>query len=303
MKVNELIDSNINIKDFYQRHNEQINEVYNKIIDLSKKGIFDGNTLELELKKIVPINNEFNKMNFCQSKIVLEKAFDDEVYIEFIYRLMILKLLLKLLHKIENQQNFKNIINKYDDFKRNIISDKDLKRYQKIFGLIQANYIIRKYNCFNISYIKRSCCKEKSILFQSIKFYQNFVDNLDEESPVFFKLLEINSKFGYHNDTPIYTFNLLNANDIKMHLSELIPDVIFFFNSDLKTKAFSFSMTGQIAINENCLFQYYEKMDLIQNYDENRSENAQNISMTLSRYLIHEECGHTKFRNKLEIFI
>ena len=93
MKVNELIDSNINIKDFYQRHNEQINEVYNKIIDLSKKGIFDGNTLELELKKIVPINNEFNKMNFCQSKIVLEKAFDDEVYIEFIYRLMILFLL------------------------------------------------------------------------------------------------------------------------------------------------------------------------------------------------------------------
>ena len=297
-KDNELFNSSLNIKDFYQRHNKQINDVYKKIIESANDDIFDKENLNSAFTEIVPINNEFNKMNFCKSKIVLDYAFDDDVYIEFMYRFLIVKLLLKLLPKIKNQQEMKNIISKYDDFKQNIISDKDLKKYQKIFGLIQANYIMRKYNCFQISYIKRNGCEKKSIFFQSIKFYQNFVNNLDEESPAFFKLLEINSKYGYYEKTPVYNFNLLNVEDIKKHLLELIPDVIFLFNSDTNTKAFSFSMTGQIAVNEKYLFEKYEKMDLIHNYDEKKSVNAQNIAMILSRYLIHEECGHTKFRDK-----
>ena len=39
-------------------------------------------------------------------------------------------------------------------------------------------------------------------------------------------------------------------------------------------------------------------MNLIENYDEKEKENAENISMIIARYLMHEECGHSKFRNK-----
>ena len=262
---------------------------------------FDKEKLESIVKKVVPINNIFIKMNFCKSRKEIENAFNDKIYIEYFYQFLILKLIFKLKLQIKNQQDLNNILNHYTNFKMNIVSDQDLKIYQKIFGLIQAEYIMRKYNCFIISYIKIKNCDDNSILSQSIKFFEEFVKNLDEESPAFFKLLEINSKFGYYKDCPIYNFNLLNVDDIKNHLFELIPEIIFFFNSQTKTKAFSFSMTGQIAINEKYLFAQYEKMDLIHNYSENKKENAQNISMILSRYLIHEDCGHTKFRNKTNI--
>ena len=39
-------------------------------------------------------------------------------------------------------------------------------------------------------------------------------------------------------------------------------------------------------------------MNLTKNYEEKDKYNAQNISMTIARYLMHEECGHSKFRNK-----
>jgi hypothetical protein len=301
VKANELFDSSINIKDFYNSYKDSINDLYNKLIEFSNKDVFDKKKLELIVRDVVPINNKFIRMNFCKSIKDIENSFDDKAYIEYFYQFLILKLILKLKLQIKDQQHLKNILTKYNDFKVNIVLDKDLATYQKIFGLIQAEYIMRKYNCYSISYIKIKYCDENSILGQSITFFKEFINNLDEESPVFFKLLEINSKFGYYTDTPIYNFNLLNVDDIKNHLIELIPEIIFFFNAETKTKAFSFSMTGQIAINEKYLFNQYERMDLIHNYNENKKENAQNLSMTLSRYIIHEDCGHTKFKNKSNI--
>jgi hypothetical protein len=301
VKANELFDSSINIKDFYNSYKESINDLYNKLSEFANNDAFDNKKLELIVKDVVPINKQFIRMNFCKSMKDIENSFNDKEYIEYFHQFLILKLILKLKHQIKDQQHLKNILIKYNDFKVNIVSDKDLKIYQKIFGLIQAEYIMRKYNCYNIWYIKIKYCDENSILGQSIAFFKEFIKNLDEESPVFFKLLEINSKFGYYKDTPIYNFNLLNVDDVKNHLFELIPEIIFFFNAETKTKAFSFSMTGQIAINEKYLFGQYEKMDLIHNYNENKKENAQNISMTLSRYIIHEDCGHTKYRNKSNI--
>ena len=115
-----------------------------------------------------------------------------------------------------------------------------MKIYQKIFGLIQYYYISRKYDCWNTYYIKIKEAKDQSILSKAILFYKKFIENIDEESPVFFKLLEINSKFGYLNDKPIYNLSLLNDQDIKEHLLELVPEVIFFLIVILTQKPLSF---------------------------------------------------------------
>ena len=176
-----------------------------------------------------------------------------------------------------------------------------MKIYQKIFGLIQYNYISRKYDCWNTYYIKVKDVEDQSILNKAIQFYKKFIENLDEESPAFFKLLEINSKFGYFKNKQIYNFSLLNVQDIKDHLFELIPEVIYFFNCDSNTKFFVFSMTGELAINEKLLYEKYEKMSLIKNYEIKDKYNAENISMTIARYLLNEESRHFKFRNKSDI--
>ena len=156
----------------------------------------------------------------------------------------------------------------------------------------------RKYNCTNTYYIKLKDAQDKSILKKAIEFHKKFISELDEESPVFFKLLEINSKFGYYEGNPAYNLTLLNVQDIQEHITELIPDVLYLYNSDSNTKAFTFSMTGDIAINKKFLFEKYGEMDLIQNYNNEFKLNADNISMTIARYLMHEACGHAKFRNK-----
>ena len=209
--------------------------------------------------------------------------------------------MIKKWDKIKKVEDLCCFFDNFKKFKTKLSEDKDLKIYQKIFGLIQYNYISRKYDCWNTYYIKVKDVEDQSILNKAIQFYKKFIENLDEESPVFFKLLEINSKFGYFKSKQIYNFSLLNVQDIKDHLFELIPEVIYFFNCDSNTKAFVFSMTGELTINEKLLYEKYEKMSLIKNYEIKDKYNAENISMTIARYLLHEESGHFKFRNKSDI--
>ena len=58
-------------------------------------------------------------------------------------------------------------------------------------------------------------------------------------------------------------------------------------------------MTGTLGINKKYLFENYKEMNLIENYNEKDKDDAENIAMIISRYFMHEECGHSKFRNKL----
>ena len=228
----------------------------------------------------------------------MEQSLNDQSYFDFCYYLLAHKFLTKDLEQINNIADLNNAIDNFQQFKCKIEVDPDLKIYQKIFGLIQYNYIFRKYNCINTYYLKIKNAKKGSVLELCIEFLKGFISNLNEDSPIFFKLLEINSKFGYFENKPIYNFSLLNVEDIKEHITELIPDVLYFYNCKSDTKAFSFSMTGEVAINENHLFQKYEKMNLIEDFDVKNKDNAENIAMTLARELMHEDFGHSKFRNK-----
>ena len=93
---------------------------------------------------------------------------------------------------------------------------------------------------------------------------------------------------------------MLNIEDIKTHLNNLIPDVIYFFNSEnSNTKAFYYSMTGDICINEFYLFNKYEKMDLTTKFFADKEVNANNLAMSIGRYLLHEE-GNKKYHNKYD---
>ena len=57
-------------------------------------------------------------------------------------------------------------------------------------------------------------------------------------------------------------------------------------------------MTGTLGINKKYLIENYKEINLIENYNEKDRDDAENIAMIISRYLMHEESGHSKFRNK-----
>ena len=295
-RPNELFNPSIDVENFYNKYNDEIKQSYDELMKILKKDKFEADDLQSIAKKKISINNHFNKLEFHKSKSELEKAFNDEKYVEFFYQILVHKLLICI--KFKDSEHLKEVLNNFHQFKVKLDSDKELHIYQKVFGLIQYNYIYRKYNCSNTIYIKTKDAKKNSIIYQALEFFKGFISNLDEDSPAFFKLLEINSKYGYSNESAIYNFSLLNVEDIKEHLTELIPEVIYFFEQDTSTKAFVFSMTGTLGINKKYLFQNYKEMNLIENYDEKEKENAENISMIIARYLMHEECGHSKFRNK-----
>jgi hypothetical protein len=300
-KPNKLLNNGVDISDFYFSNKEQIEITYKQIIDsLNIKTETISNIIEATQKQ-KSVNNEFNKINFCKSKQELENVFDKKEYIDFFYQILVIKLLIKKPKYLESKESFKNALNKFNEFKEKINLDEDLKIYQKIFGLIIYNYILRKYNCFNTYYIKRKDAKENSVFNHAINFLNSFINELNEESPAFFKLLEINNQYGYFKDSIAYNFNLFNVNDIKEHLREILPDIIFIFNSNCSTKSFSFSQTGSIAINSFYLFQNYEEINLLKNYEKNKNSNVENISMLLSRLLLHELYGHTKYRSKANI--
>ena len=296
-KSSELYELKLNFKEFYDEYNVTIRESYNSLIYHIQQGT-DLDTLKSLAIKQKQIIYEFNELNFHISKLELDQSLNDQSYFNFCYYLLVHKFLTKNLDQINNTPDLNKAIDNFKKFKDVIESDPDLKIYQKIFGLIQYNYIFRKYNCINTYYLKIKNAKKGSVLNLCIDFLKGFISNLNEDSPIFFKLLEINSKFGYFENKPIYNFSLLNVEDIKEHVSELIPDVLYFYNCKSDTKAFSFSMTGEVAINEYYLFQKYQKMNLIEDFDVKDKENAENIAMTLARELIHEDFGHSKFRNK-----
>ena len=294
-KTNELFNPSIDINKFYLKNINNINESYNKLMEIINMKKFDIDNLKKIAKKQILINKEFNQLELHKSKCELEQAFNNEKYIDFIYRILVHKLV--IFKVFQDCNDLKQVIDNFEQFKNSLVSDVDLKIYEKIFGLIQYNYIYRKYDCSNTSYIKVKDAENNSIIYQSIQFFKKFISSLDEESPVFMKLLEINSKYGYYNGSPVYNLSLLNVEDVKDHINELVPEIIYLFDKDTSTKAFVFSMTGTLAINKKYLFQNNKEMNLLKIYTKNDKQDAENIAMIIARYFMHEECGHSKFRN------
>ena len=299
-KSNELFDQVLNIEDFYNNSNNKIQIFYEQFNKCLENNINDFK----DLKKIVNdyhyICLKFLSFNFFQSKDILRTAFKETKYLDFFYKIFINRLVYNNLNKentINNANDIINILTKYNKFWEKIKGDK-LHNYQKVFALIEYCCLNKRYD--SISYINCKKIEQNSIIYKSINFYKEFISNLDEESPVFFKLLEINSKYGYHKNNKIFTFNLLNVDDIKNHLESLIPEVIYLFFSNKTTiKAFTHLYTCEIAINEFYLFNKYKKMNLTKKLysNEEDEDNINNIAMYLSRMMIHEDGGHIKFRN------
>jgi len=302
IQPNKLFNPNLDISDFYNEKKEKIYLFYTELEKIIKNATLNFKSqLEVLLNQYNEEYHKFKHLNFCKSKVVIKKSFAPNEYVEFFYYIIIIYMLKGKLDDIRTINDLISMLNKFKLFYEVIKKDSNLENYQKIFSLIQYSYIIKKYNEYSFKYKVVSNAEKNSIIYYAINFYKQFVSYINEDSPVFMRLLEINSGFGYYKDQKVFNFNLLNVNDIKEHMLEIIPEVIYFFNSaNSKTKAFSFTMTGQITINEHFLFKQNEKMDLDKAIRDEQKKEAYNLAMILGRDLIHEDGGHIKFRNKSE---
>ena len=304
---NEFFSSLLNEKN--------INEIKNKIADLSKKyydlklivipyyenifyyeklqdkdiDIFIENFYFLELQRMeILINSEDEVEEELQSILIYINKFNKKYYgyISEISKLSInimdKLLLIKCYHKIlldsimtNNEVNFMNTM----------IVEKinEYNSYKKAINFV-------KDIIYNLT--------EDSRLFEIFLYLDsNAIENLFEKNEVTFEYFEDNygrkKKIEYKKHPTEYGTNMSTVDEVKNHLLKLMPRYIVRINSDLKFNASYDDKTKIMIINEKKLFNADSEM--LTDFFEDPKLNEKYV-LPISIEILHELCGHGKKR-------
>lgn len=315
INLNELDEELLIVKTLKENKNALIN-FFNELKLLIKSNESDQEQFQKLCEKI---SLETKIINFSQKKEILEKNFDNEelYYLIYIYMLW-------LIYNSFFSSNDKNneIDNDYDNndsdeaecnysivevfeyitkFYEKYENDKELVNYQKVL-LFCSNVIyfikindINAYNDSQLEYIKYKNIEKNSIFGFSFQFLNDFIDNLNNKSEIFYPLLLLDNGLYYYNNNPTYGFDFQNCDNIKEHLKDLIPDVFFVFKKKFllqEEKGFTFKGFKIIFLN---------KYVILNNYNGNPIKNDKNTKVVkhyatrVSKFFMHETFGHIKF--------
>ena len=285
------------------------------------------NEKEDDIDKYLSIINAFKiekiEINFSQNKSTLKNEFKEEqdYYIMYLYLLWYVLGLFcsKLKEKKNEKENEKDKKEKIEPFSiRDIfelaqnlylkyLNDKDLLIYEKIM-LIYSNiyFIIRcrnknDYNDSNLVYIKRKDIKSKSIFGIALNFMKEFIEKLNHKSYLFYPLLLLDcGLYKTKEGEPIYGFNLETCSHLKSHLNELIPDVFFIYQEqvrpDIAEGGFNYKGFGIIFINTLLSLDGNKTDPISHEYTNNDEEREnKNFGMKASKVMMHESFCHNKF--------
>lgn len=328
--INELLIVNI-----LRKNKTILIDFYNDIKKLIEKKEDD----EEKYKQICQnVSLEKNIINFSQDKEFLKKTFNNEELYYLIYIYMLWLVFNTIFFPDDNNKSyennidndnennddsedeienisdgevcnysifevFENIKNFYEKYKK----DNKLLIYQKVL-LLCSNiiYFIRlndmnEYNNSKLNYIKIEEVDKNSVFGLSFKFLGDFVSNLNNKSEIFYPLLLLDSGLYYYNGNPTYGFDFQSCENIKNHLTDLIPEVFFVFEKKYllqEEKGFTFKGYKIIFLN---------KLVILNNYSGNPIEKDKNerevkhYATRTTKFFMHETFGHTKFIYQLKI--
>ena len=248
--------------------------------------------------------NIADELNLILPKKELENILNDEKYLYFIYFYIKIHLAY-IFRKIKQKgiDNFNKLLKYLARFFEQLKKDKVYKIYEKIsilFHFAELFNIVKECKVFletTFHYIKLDKIEKNSVINLSLEFLNNYIDNLNEESPSYFKLLEINSGYGFYKGKTVFTYDMIEISTLKNHLKEIIPTVFCFYSSSNTVNyAFTYPTIIGICVNEYYLFQNNEKFTLDKNCFKERKYEVKNVAMKLALRTKHECFGHIKFR-------
>ena len=318
----EEISEELSIVKYLREKESNIKEFYKELEDLIKKKLDDVEILNTLVagKNLIKINN-----NFSTRKDILNKALaDDELY-DLFYKYILwvicdLKYFTnnKEVKKGEKKQEKKeetitkelediieinlpiNIIFKYiNKIYEKYKNDKDLLNYQRVL-LFYSNTIFFikidneiEYDKRKLEYVIKKNIEKNSVFDLSFKFIENFIDNLNSKSHLFYPLLLLDSGLYYKEGKTIYGFDFQKCDKIKEHLKDLLPEVFFIYNSDSidNEKGFIYKGTKTIFLNKSTVLSGY--IDNPQKEDLN-TKIVKHYAMRISKCLMHEIFEHNK---------
>ena len=299
----------INFIKFYKEKKVNLEEFSNKVSKLNEdpnnflKNVFGlASIYKLTYSKIE------NELNLNIPKPTLKNLFDKEEYLYFFYNFSKMRLFYLFCKKEDNTlDNLLKLYQKLEKIYIKLKNDKIYDNYEKITILLTYVTLCGKFKCCknyletNFDYIKVDNTENNSVVKLAINFLNTCIDNLNEESPSYFKLVEINSGYGdckeNKNYNRVFSYDIIDSNNLKKHLKGTIPSVISFYTEDFSNNlAFTEITIGGICVNKSKLCENGENFKLNINYSENENEQIKNIAMKLVERLMHECFGHSKFQ-------
>ena len=248
--------------------------------------------------------NVTDELNFILPKKELEKILNDEKYLDFIY--FYIKIHIAYIFRKYNKKEidtFNKLLKYLAAFFEQLKNDKDCKIFEKIsilFHFAELFNVLKACEIFfktPFHYIKLDKIEKNSVINLSLGFLNNYIDNLSEESPSYFKLLEISSGYGFYQGKTVYAYDMIEMSTLKNHLKETIPTVFCFYSlGDTDNFAFTYPTIIGICVNEYYLFQKNEKFSLDKNCSKERKYELKNAAIKLALRMEHECFGYIKFR-------
>lgn len=297
---------NVSFSNFYEKYNSRLIEFFSNIDDLKKnKDEFKEKASELYENSLFFFSKMTKEINLNLPKNKLKEIINENKHLEFFFHYIKLRIFF-IFHLIINGkfEEFLQIYKYIEDFFEKLKNDNECENYEKIsilFYLAKLLNDVKSSQIFlesNFHYIKVNKAKNNSAVKLAIEFLGKYINNLNEESPHYFKLVEIDSGIGDYQGENIFTFDMIDINELKYHLKEAIPNIICFYSKKINSKnlAFTSSETIGICVNETKLFEHCEKFKVDEDCYEERKFDVKNVAMKLSTHIFHESFGHIKFQ-------
>ena len=299
------------IFNYYENEYHTLSQFSQKLINLKQEIKINKNETLFNEKYGLLFNNyiyyfkKMKELNLILPKKYLQNIINDDKYVTLFY--YITQLMIFYIFSTCNDKNVYNFCKIFDYIEviyNQLLKDK-LERFETISILMNLKVLFdklrscEKFINIKFHYIKIAEIKKNTIMDLSLKFLNDYIDNLNEESPSFLNLVEINSGYGYFKNEKMFIFDMIGLSDLKAHLKEMIPSIICFYTlKDIDNNAMTNLITGGVFINEAKLYECYETIGLNEEIPKGKENESKNIAMKLSEDLMHECFGHKKFKSQ-----
>ena len=294
---------------FFEKNKELILEFEKNLKKLFKATSLDFKEIKENIDTKFKILNDYELLDLNRDDNYLNEIFNNNKFLDLTlfwnYSLYRFYSLTNEKYDYLNSNAIKKFIPLIRKIKTKINQIKNLPLYEKVrvINSIFKTLFMKKQNFIqgieidrlNLRYLIISKKEKNSIIDRCYNFYNDFVDSITEDSPIFPYFLNINGGCGYYNKEKVYTFDLKNVKMIKSHLKLVFPKVIIFCYVENGEIALTDSKSGGIIINEYYLSNHkdldYNSSKLTNITEEEKDDIAMNIFLKI----IHEASGHKKF--------
>ena len=302
----------MSFSNFYEKYDARLKDFSANLDELIKnKNEFEKNALILFEDNLIFFNIIIEELNLNLPKNRLKNIINDSNHLEFIYNYIKLKFF--FIFCLFIKVGFEDLIQIYkylDDFFKQLKNDNEYENYEKIYILFYLGELFNKVKSCknflesNFYYLKADKAKKNSVIKLTLDFLEKYINNLNEESPQYFKLVEIDSGVGHYQGDRIYTYDIIDINALKNHLREAIPNIICFYSNN---KSESLAFTSQefigLCVNEAKLFKYCEKFQIDEDCFNERKYDVKDVAMKLALNIIHESFSHINFQIHQDFFL